>query len=76
MGYKLIVDNEMLKTYTNYNNVVDTIGGLQDNNEIMHNNNVESAIGGLHNKNVTLKLLLSISNLGMTFKQMYKKMLF
>jgi len=41
-----------------------------------HYNNDVRTIGGLQNNNVTLKLLTNISNLGMSFKQMYKKMLF
>ena len=76
LGYKLTTNEETLKIYTNYNNIVDTIGGLPDNNDTTHANNVVDTIGGLSNDNVTLKLLVNISKLGMSLRQRYQKRLF
>lgn len=56
-GFKFVLTDNALKSYTHYNNVIDIRGGLSYNN-------------------VTLKQLINISNLGMNFNQMHRKMLF
>lgn len=56
-GYRFISTEKALKAYTQYNNVVDNIGGLNHND-------------------VTLELLITICNLGASYKNINKKLLF